>query len=641
MSWLLDLYETYERNANQVGCFNKRKDGQEYTLLPESHTTQNAQIEVVVTEQGDFYSASVIEKKEAETVIPCTEDSFSRTSAPVPHPLHDKLMYVAGDFLAFGGQVKTGNPFNNYIMQLKEWAESDFTHPKIRAIYHYLKEGTLIQDLVNCSVLYVDRYNHLIKKWTKDEEALFGEKPPLFRVMNDTQDKVFVRFDVHIPGEINRRLWKDKAVYDSFIRFYKQKLKEKDFCYVTGREEAKTDKHSTKIRHSADMAKLISANDNSGYTFRGRFLKGDDVANISYKVSQKAHNALKWLILKQGKTIDGRVFLVWGNDQTEVPSPQDDLHSLLIEMDLIKETEVIEEGDSTHQVFAELFNKAITGFKSSLNYESNVMILILDAATPGRLSVLYYRNLNKEEYLSRIQNWHKTCSWLHEYKKDENKKTIHFYGAPATRDIAFAAYGSHASEKLVKGLMERMLSCVIDGRKVPLDIIKSAIHRASNPVSMDEWEWKKTLSITCALLKKHYEKEGYNVSLDPTNKNRDYLFGRLLALADVLERRALSNEDRRATNAIRYMNAFSRHPSRTWDIIQSNLQPYQARLGDQSLYLNKLIDEVASNIAIEDFNNKPLSGVYLLGFYSQRHELYKSKKDKESEQEKQIVGSDF
>src|SRR5690606_23471688 len=126
-----------------------------------------------------------------------------------------------------------------------------------------------------------------------------------------------------------------------------------------------------------------------------------------------------------------------------------------------------------------------------------------------------------------------------------------------------------------------------------------------NPVSMENWEWEKTLSITCALISK--QQEGYRVALDTGNDNRDYLFGRLLAIADVLERRALGDE-RRATNAIRYMNAFSKHPERTWLTIQQCLQPYQARLGTDATYLNKMIDEVASRIAIDDFTNKPLSG---------------------------------
>ena len=197
-----------------------------------------------------------------------------------------------------------------------------------------------------------------------------------------------------------------------------------------------------------------------------------------------------------------------------------------------------------------------------------------------------------------------------------------FYGAPSTKDIAFAAYGPRANEKIVKGLMERILPCIIDEKKIPFDIVRSAIQRASNPLSMERWEWEKTLSITCALIN---TMEGYQLVLDKENNDRDYLFGRLLAIADVLERKSLDTSDQRATNARRYMNSFSQHPERTWRTIQGALQPYQARLGEKVWYYNKLIDEVGSKIKIEDFNNKPLSGRYLLGFYSQRHELYQKK----------------
>src|SRR5690606_8999739 len=238
------------------------------------------------------------------------------------------------------------------------------------------------------------------------------------------------------------------------------------------------------------------------------------------------------------------------------------------------------------------------------------------------MAVLYYRDLDKNYYLERLKKWHSTCVWLHRYRKDEQGEYVQFYGAPAPKDIAFAAYGPRGNDKVIKGLMERILPCIVDEREIPQDIVKSAFQRASNPVSMERWEWEKTLSIACALINK---KEGYGVSLDKEINDRDYLFGRLLALADVLERRALASEETRATNAIRYMNSFSKHPARTWKTIQESLQPYQARLGTKARYLSSLIDEVASRINIEDFNNRPLSGRYLLGFYSQRHELYQKK----------------
>ncbi|MGG2196387.1 type I-C CRISPR-associated protein Cas8c/Csd1 [Paenibacillus sp.] len=621
MSWLLNLYETYQANLDLVGKIEKKHNEQEYTLLPVSHTTQNAHIEVEITEDGEFHSATVIDKSDASTLIPCTEDSANRAGSKIaPYPLHDKLSYVAGDYAAYGGEIKKEEPFTSYIKQLEDWANSPYAIAKVKSIFRYLSKGRLIQDLVEHKILYLDADHRLIDKWDdKKYEALYGSKPPIFSMISGEQASAFVRFNVYSPNKILTKVWKDQEMYDSFIQFYSSRLGEEDLCYVSGRTLPATDKHANKIRNAGDKAKLISANDTSGFTFRGRFNLSHEAASISYDVSQKAHNALKWLIHRQGKTIDQRVFLVWGNDDLDVPGVNEDLFSISPAPISAKERISF-----TNKEFAVEVAKALDGYRNRLSSSSEVNILILDSATTGRMAVLYYRNMNKELYLDKLTKWHSTCVWLHRYRKDDNGEYVQFYGAPATKDIAFAAYGPSASDKMVKGVMERMLPCIIDGRDIPLDIVNSACHRASNPVSMEKWEWEKTLSITCALINR---REGYNVALDTDNNDRNYLFGRLLAVADVLERRALGAEETRATNAIRYMNSFSRHPARTWKTIQNALQPYQARLGTKGTYLSKIIDEVASRIPIAEFNNKPLSEVYLLGFYSQRHELYQKKEN--------------
>jgi len=623
MSWLLNLFETYEYNLDRIGEIEKKYNGQEYTLLPISHTTQNAHIEVNITENGEFHSASVIDKSDASTLIPCTEDSASRAGSKIaPYPLHDKLSYVAGDFVAYGGKIKKDEPYSYYIKQLEEWAKSPYASEKVKSIYSYLNKKRLIKDLVNAEILFVDADNNLIDTWDKKYETMHGDKPAIFGVVAGGQESAFIRFNVYSPNKILKKVWKDNEMYDSFIRFYQDLLGDEDLCFVMGEQKPGTDKHANKIRNAADKAKLISANDTSGFTYRGRFNKSHEVASISYEVSQKAHNALKWLINRQGKIIDQRVFLVWGNDDLNIPDPTIDTFS--ISPSPIEKQERI---SFTDQEFANQVAKALDGYTNNLTSKSNVNILILDSATTGRLAVLYYRNLNKEFYIDRLKEWHSTCVWFHRYRKNDQGEQILFYGAPATKDIAFAAYGPKANEKIIKGLMERMLPCIIDDKKIPLDIVKSAFYRASNPVSMDKWEWEKTLSITCALFNKQ---EGYNVALDQENNNRDYLFGRLLAIADVLERRALGSEESRSSNAIRYMNSFSKNPARTWKTIQESLQPYQARLGTKARYLSGLIDEVASRIDFADFNNKPLSGKYLLGFYSQRHELFQKREKTES-----------
>ncbi|WP_195572565.1 type I-C CRISPR-associated protein Cas8c/Csd1 [Paenibacillus sp. 1001270B_150601_E10] len=624
MSWLLNLYETYESNLDRVGKVEKKNNDQEYTLLPISHTTQTAHIEVTVTESGEFFTAEVIDKSDGNTLIPCTEDSASRAGSKVaPYPLHDKLSYVAGDFTAYGDVVKKEDPFQAYIEQLEDWATSPYAHPHVKSIYKYLSKRRLIQDLVKEGKLALDAESHLIGKWDKKYMTMYPEKPEIFSSLTGEQESAFIRFTVYSSDKPLEKVWKNTEMYESFIQFYSHKLGDKKLCYVTGEMLPSTDKHANKIRNAADKAKLISSNDTSGFTYRGRFSDSKEVASISYEVSQKAHNALKWLINRQGKIIDNRVFLVWTNDLQRVPAPEEDTFDLDF-----TPTAAIQIESFTNKPLAAELAKALEGYKNRLaDSKSNVNLLILDSATTGRMAVLYYRNMDKELYFNRLIEWHSTCVWLHRYRKNQDGEYPQFLGAPATKDIAFAAYGSKANDKVVKGLMERMLPCIVDGRAIPTDIIKSAIHRASNPVSMEKWEWEKTLSIACALVNKE---EGYKVALDKENDDRSYLFGRLLAVADILERRALGKDETRATNAIRYMNSFAQHPERTWKVIQASLQPYQARLGVKGYDLSKLMDEILSTFKYEDFNDKPLSGKYLLGLSSQRHDYFQGKKKNES-----------
>lgn len=639
MSYLRALYSTYENNLKEVGevATKETRDQKiiEYMLLPISHTTQTAHVELTVNLDGTFNNAKVINK--ISTILPFTEGSGSRAGKnfTAPHVLHDKLMYVAGDYVAYTNDIEKRVGFTSYIQQLKEWCESPYSHEHVIAIYNYVKQGTVIRDLVSSAILYLNEQGLLSKK----KDLKMEEKPEIFSVLTGEQESTFVRFNVHVPGEITKPIWRNKDIFDAYINFYNTKLKENDICYVSGENAPIIERHPNKLRNSGDKAKLISANDSTGFTFRGRFKESIEAANISYDVSQKAHNALKWLIERQGKIIDGRVFLIWGSKSPDIPHVTNDLsddtftgfNSLLMGF----ETDDSSYAD-TKEVLARQYKEVIAGIKKKVNIsevdDEIIYVLTIDAATPGRIAVLYYRDFQVNDYLEKILKWHTSASWRQVHKKDD--KWIEYYGSPSFYTIAHAAYGPHPNDKVIKGVVERLMPCVLDGRRVPLDIINSAIVRASNPQFYKQtWEWKRALTVACSLVKKRYEKEEYKVALDKTNTDRDYLFGRLLAVADVLERSTLGKEGNRSTNALRYMNAFARQPERTWKTIQMNLQPYQMRLREKGIHYSTLIDEIASMIPIESFNNKPLNGKYLLGYYSQRQDLY-TKKDKTDEWEK-------
>ena len=123
------------------------------------------------------------------------------------------------------------------------------------------------------------------------------------------------------------------------------------------------------------------------------------------------------------------------------------------------------------------------------------------------------------------------------------------------------------------------------------------------------------------------------MTIDQECSNRNYLYGRLLAIADRVEYRTYDKDDGRTTNAKRYMTAFSQRPFSTWKNLEERIQPYFQRLkpGERIIYM-KLLDEVAGKFTVRDFErDEPLNGLYLLGFHSQSCDLRSWKGEKEEE----------
>lgn len=122
------------------------------------------------------------------------------------------------------------------------------------------------------------------------------------------------------------------------------------------------------------------------------------------------------------------------------------------------------------------------------------------------------------------------------------------------------------------------------------------------------------------------------MALEENRLDRDYLYGRLLAVADYIEEFALykSNENR-STNAARLMQRFADRPFDTWRTIELSLQPYMQRLqGINAGFLTnrqKDIENIMVLIEHADFtSNAKLSGEFLLGYHCQRH-YYKHKSE--------------
>lgn len=675
MSWLSRLYHTYEQVKDNA-------DAQlHYALMPYYHVKQNVQIIVTINDKGDFVSARLARDgngklKSQVTTIPATNDSATRTSSPVAHPLADKLQYVAKDFFIKSKNKK--DVFDLFEKTLTDWCQSPFSHPKAQAVLRYTQKGTLTQDLINASIILADETGNIL--YVKNASD-YPDSILALLVKNGgefDQGSAFVAWEV-INADIAQgdiTTWKDDSLFTAWQNYYASFDSKEGFCHVTGEHKALASKHPNRVLKSASNAKLISANDMSGFTFLGRFTDDDksiakqgyQAVNISAEVTEKAHAALAWLLTSQGHEESGQAMVAWAIDGSKIPQPYKPIvPQAVIEdawgdfdseefADIDDSDEIEEQSSKLHHhkdigsQFAHNLKKTMQGYRQKLTDNDQISVISLDSATPGRMAVTYYYEAMPDDYLTAIADWYDNFAWYAFYFDKETNQKHMTIQAPTPYQIAVSAYGSRVSDAVRKQVVSQVLPVIVEGyyRQIPKTLMELCVKRACNPLGLENWEWEQNLSVACSLYRGYYnrlkndKKRSYTVALQENYTSRDYLYGRLLAIAEDIESLALYVAgENRVTTAQRYMQQFANRPFSTWRNIELSLDPYMKRLkNNRPDYLfNKqnLLNDVMSKFDINDFNNDgQLSGEFLLGYHCQKMAFYLTKTAKKTDEKTNI-----
>jgi len=669
MSWMQKLYQTYNEVEKSADLLDLDKE----TLAPLWHSPQTAHIKIVLSADGDFISAEVLPDKTI-VMLPVTEDSEGRTSGYRPHALCDSIQYVAKDLGYIGKEKiqiettdKKGNKklkektiecatFDLYIKQLDAWCmDMETKNPKVLAIQKYVHKGTVLADLIKAKVVPIDSSGKILESWSKKDGDI-QDKPKLLDVLGQNPEirKALVIWSVQ-THDLFSETWKDKEVQQSWSKYYQDTLISR-FCSVTGKEQKIRESHSAKLTYSGDKAKLISSNDKTGFTYLGRFEEANQAVAISAEVSHKAHAALRWLIERQGIRNDNQVTVVWATrfanaDEDKVLSlpyrAETDIYAALFAEDNINEA-----ADFGFDA-AKIMKKRLYGYRAKLKANDQISLLVLDGTSPGkgRAALTYYQECLPDNYFANLDAWIDDFSWYQRYKPKEGKPWL--FVAPSIERIADTIFSKSEledkSKKAKKQLYARLLPVIAGGTSVPIpeDLVRQSFQAACNPNGCENWEWQRNIGVACALYKgwraRHHDlsqRRTYPMSLDTQNRSRDYIFGRLLAVAEHLERTALriANETR-ATNAENYMQRFVMRPFHTWEQLETNLKPYKDRLRkDYSVrisekfvltspigFLNNRENEINQLICVlDDLKqegcdlDKPLEPEFLLGYHSQK-----------------------
>lgn len=604
MGLLAKAYETYITFQDLAG---KTEEGKS-PLIPIGHSIQNVQLEITIDVEGHFVDAKSVDKGAQATIIPVTvESEGSRTNKPCPHPLCDKLEYI------FQGKRQE---HEMYIGQLREWADSEWATDKVRAIYKYVAAGTLEDDLQTKGVPYKE--DNMVR----------------WRVLGSTGKSA---------------CWENMELFDSWRKYYVDNMEgEADICMLSGQDDYLADSHPKKIVAAYGNAKIISSNDKTNFTFRGRFCSAKEALTVGYKASQYAHNGLRWLTRNQGVLAGGRVFLCWSPGGHRVPVAWNPFITG-------NGGEILQPSD-----YYGSLRQALNGIRMNLHIDDDVVVTSLDAATAGRLSITYYSEFKAEDFLQRLKKWYSSCIWFN------GKFGIQ---APGIAAIVRCTYGikhedkgdggdnKHIlgkfklSDKLYAEQFQRGVKCVVDSGRLPEDMVRRIASRASKPQCYGgsrDGAYRYMLYVACALIRKYHNdikgREEWKLELEEHKRDRSYQFGRLLAVMEKVETDTYDENENREANAIRLQTAFSERPWQYTEIIHNKLTPYFARHKQKTRwYFKRLIGEIMEELAVypDGELNKKLSETYLLGYYLQRNVLYKKHEKVDAEADGNIEGEDI
>ncbi|KOE70404.1 type I-C CRISPR-associated protein Cas8c/Csd1 [Aggregatibacter actinomycetemcomitans] len=661
MSWMQKLCRTYE--------YVQEQGLEDEDLALPFHMSKAVHLKVILNNKAELVGVERFEGKK-QVPIQVTEKSSKRAGSTIaPYALHDGLQYIAKtakeyltiEYLSKVAEKENGKKWKNFLAgtdedkrnfadtektryktsfkayeeQLSAWAEASHLQ-EIKIVLQYIQKGSLIEDLLEKKVFTLE--NNIL---------LAGKDDPF----NFT-----IVWAVEIPNDLHSNLWSKSSIKEQWIKYQESQSGQEDekpeLCYITGESSYLANAYP-KIEGNA---KLVSANDTDGFTFLGRFLIDKQAAALGREVSQKAFNMLKWLIKRQGIRNGDQVTVAWAISGKAVPSPMKDLSDEIDwdNLDISADESAVENSDrfssptssetpdwSTNigKPSAQIIKKKLHGYQEELKNHEQISLIMLDSATPGRMALTYYQEFLPADYFANLDAWVDDFSWYQRYSvevqngKKTDKRTQWRGVPPSPYSVADAVYGKSLSDTLKKQLYARLLPVIAGGKSVPIpdDLMQKSFQVACNPNGSENWEWQRNIGVACALYKgwraRHHdlsERRTYSMALDKENRSRDYLYGRLLAVAENTESYALYLVgEKRATTAERYMQRFAEHPFATWRNIELALKPYQDRLRNNGKDTGaQAIGEIMDLFENQDFSSDDkLSGEFLLGYHCQKMDI--------------------
>ena len=552
-------------------------------------------------------------------LYPSSEISRGRTgSSTRPHGMADQLQYVC----AVAGKERMNEA---YLAQLEDWSKSEFTHPYVNIIYKYVAAGTALQDI---------------------SRTLGTEEKPF---QTDSETKTFVFFKISGGDDGPEETWRNTEIMDLWEKYLESKndTGNYEFDAISGEKDIRAENCDKNLMPGHANAKMFSCSSVArDLVWGGRFEEKDEAFFIGKKTNAYISKAMRflfngerynpvtgtgvWVPITSSKKDVNDIFAVWrvSHPETFVINPASDGESL--------------DPDEWYlETFGENIGEAVYGKgMKEIREPDTICAAYIGAISPGRLAVRgYYEFANAAEYVEKLNAWNRACSWEPSvFELDKGRKEF----TPTMGELLLFLTGTYdvnagrmkiTDDGYASKIRKEVVLAKMTNGKLPDSLAYAAKERLRNP-----WIYKDSgngkLSRTClAVLRKYYidtyGKE-YNPMLNREETDRGYLYGRLLAIYDKMEKDTFDKGTNRPTNAAKMRARYAERPVATVAHLDEQARTLWLPGNKCRVRYEKELQEITGMIETHyGIKEKPLPPTYFFGYYAEMRDLW-SREEKET-----------
>jgi len=394
----------------------------------------------------------------------------------------------------------------------------------------------------------------------------------------------------------------------------------KGICLITGKYGPLVNTNTaTPIRDSASTAKLVAFQVNSGYD--SYYKRQGNNAPISVEGESGYTTALNYLLRRESHNkfvIGNRTFVFWAipKDRSDDDTKFESLFSSFFNIN-------VNENDQDHNVEAirDLLLSPYTGW---LNDEGEDVFYILGLApNKARISVEYFQKGKVSDFANNLRQHFNDLRIVGDDKPDYDKLN-------RLSSLLLAVTLQYKMSNVQPNLPESLMNSILNNKPYPQTFHQSCMRRIKAEQSITI----RRAAILKACLNRKIRINNYNnqneiaMALDKENHNQGYLCGRLFAILERVQEKAMGSSSLRE----RYLNSASTTPIAVFGRIL-NLSVYHlGKINDKGfkIYFEKLIGEIMDKV---NSNGMPSTldlddqSRFMIGYYQQRQDFYKKKEE--------------